>query len=538
MGKICAIANCCSGRSNDVKRRILQGKRKLAIFSVPKCAALLQIWNQAIAQEKKLNPSDFICELHFQKNDVIKEDVTNLSDGSLYKSQREKCKLRINAIPLPWNKVRDETLSESSMENENDLTCHDHSMSIIVNEEAETVVEIHMESEDDSTSHNATSNINIAVEASTAGCIEKEVGLISHTNDFNISAMEENNSISQSSSIRNFLQNGFTINSLKQYLKTIPLPKTWSWLEHTSVIGGLLLLQSHYVTLELRICIEIYNDLFVMLRTGDQKVKCRLNRVISSPQDFLDILELAEKTQICTGTGFKHNSRHKDCHGFIDSTEPYVLQETQIRCIKCRQQRRTLQISDRRKVLKMQNKYRYSKQRINLLRKKNKRKDNKIRKLRENIAEALKNCGKIKKEVLDGEIAALPEEQQEAVKTCFKNAKAANAKQRRYTLEWVYECLLVRIKSKRCYDHLRKRNILPLPCPSTLNKHLRSIDSSAYGFQPAIFQCLKLKALKMELSEKRGELFSESLLFILYKFEKLLWFYKIMKEYLKSYRDL
>ncbi|EZA54494.1 hypothetical protein X777_05749 [Ooceraea biroi] len=63
----------------------------------------------------------------------------------------------------------------------------------------------------------------------------------------------------------------------------------------------------------------------------------------------------------------------------------------------------------------------------------------------------------------------------------------------------------MRIKSKKCYDHLRTRKILPLPCPDTLNKYLHSIDSTAYGFQPAIFQCLKLKASRMELSDKRGK---------------------------------
>lgn len=53
----------------------------------------------------------------------------------------------------------------------------------------------------------------------------------------------------------------------------------------------------------------------------------------------------------------------------------------------------------------------------------------------------------------------------------------------------------------------------PTTSVSRYNKRLRSISSTAYGFQTAVFQCLKFKASRMELSEKRGIIYSTIAMF-------------------------
>ncbi|XP_074093766.1 uncharacterized protein LOC141524021 [Cotesia typhae] len=58
----------------------------------------------------------------------------------------------------------------------------------------------------------------------------------------------------------------------------------------------------------------------------------------------------------------------------------------------------------------------------------------------------------------------------EAVRACFQAAKVKNKKQRRYTIEWVYECLMVLIKGPAVYEKLRTRQILPLPCTLLLDE--------------------------------------------------------------------
>lgn len=109
----------------------------------------------------------------------------------------------------------------------------------------------------------------------------------------------------------------------------------------------------------------------------------------------------------------------------------------------------------------------------------------------------------VKEKILEDEISNLPEVQKESVRACFQAAKAKNKKQRRYTIEWVYECLTVRIKGPAVYEKLRTRQILPLPCKYTLNKYISKLDS-AFGFPKAIFDTLRLKASRMPECNKRG----------------------------------
>ena len=55
-------------------------------------------------------------------------------------------------------------------------------------------------------------------------------------------------------------------------------------------------------------------------------------------------------------------------------------------------------------------------------------------------------CASAKEHDLESAINALPEMQQIAVRACFKAAnKPANG--RRHSLEWIYECLLMRIQN-------------------------------------------------------------------------------------------
>ncbi|KAK3932004.1 Transposable element P transposase [Frankliniella fusca] len=75
--------------------------------------------------------------------------------------------------------------------------------------------------------------------------------------------------------------------------------------------------------------------------------------------------------------------------------------------------------------------------------------------------------------------------QQEAVKACFAGSKRKGPSGRRYTAEWIYECMLMRIKDKKLYYHIRDNEILVLPAVSTINGYLKHYGG-AYGFQPQV----------------------------------------------------
>ncbi|KAK3923518.1 Transposable element P transposase [Frankliniella fusca] len=55
------------------------------------------------------------------------------------------------------------------------------------------------------------------------------------------------------------------------------------------------------------------------------------------------------------------------------------------------------------------------------------------------------------------------------VLACLDAAKREGPHGNRYRIEWIYECLLMRIKSPALYEHTRTQNVLALPCRTTLN---------------------------------------------------------------------
>lgn len=126
-------------------------------------------------------------------------------------------------------------------------------------------------------------------------------------------------------------------------------------------------------------------------------------------------------------------------------------------------------------------------------------------------------CVSIQSTVLEDAIKNLPSPlQQEAVKACFKRSAIKNSKNMRYSTIWVYNCLLLRIKSRSTYEHLRKVNMLPLPCIRTLNQYIRRIKG-CYEFQKVIFDLLKKKASAMDISERRGK--TNIYIYCYYKFK-------------------
>lgn len=103
-------------------------------------------------------------------------------------------------------------------------------------------------------------------------------------------------------------------------------------------------------------------------------------------------------------------------------------------------------------------------------------------------------------------IQNLPGNQQEAVKICFDASKVANSNGRRYTLNWIYECILIKIKSRKTYEHLRIHNTLALLSIETIRNYLKH-TKGVYGFQSSTFSCLKEKSKFINVAERRDNIF-------------------------------
>lgn len=124
--------------------------------------------------------------------------------------------------------------------------------------------------------------------------------------------------------------------------------------------------------------------------------------------------------------------------------------------------------------------------------------------IQKDILKCKRKCAEVKKEKLEEFIKNMPPSQREAIKTCFSAASLKSVNGRRYSLAWIYECLLLKIRSRGTYEHLRRSNMLPLPSVQTLNRYIRRISGS-YGFQNSVFQLLKKKASLMLPEDRRGK---------------------------------
>lgn len=111
---------------------------------------------------------------------------------------------------------------------------------------------------------------------------------------------------------------------------------------------------------------------------------------------------------------------------------------------------------------------------------------------------------KIEEKSLEKHLEMLPGPQQENVRACLQAAKAKTLNGCRYTRKWIYECLLLKIKSTATYNHLRNHKILALPSITTLRRYLRNMKPQ-YGFQDQVFNVMRKKANHMPMAERRGK---------------------------------
>lgn len=72
----------------------------------------------------------------------------------------------------------------------------------------------------------------------------------------------------------------------------------------------------------------------------------------------------------------------------------------------------------------------------------------------------MQECAKRKESVIAQSIQHLPAAQQVLVKECYAASNKKGKEGRRYSADWIYECILMRIKSPALYEHLRVKDIL------------------------------------------------------------------------------
>lgn len=306
----------------------------------------------------------------------------------------------------------------------------------------------------------------------------------------------------------------FNFNSLKTYLQKNPIGQGWCWLDRSNVITLSFLDKKYSVTLfHLTIAenldvIGYYND--------DQPFGFTLAR-LNSQDAFIKMIKMMEKLPICIGGDSRSNiPRSPMCKRRIPESEKQIHAKTlnYTRCKPCSDYVKSCEAVNFHSKQKNFNdvyeelaQYKHDFKNINskLGRYKEAKED-----LMNVTKEHEKELSDTRKNVIKAEISKLPENQQELVQHCFKFSTICPTS-RRYSIDWIYTCILMRSLGSRLYDRIRKLKIMPLPCITTINKYIQNIRLR-FGFQQSIFETLKLTASRMGNDyAKRGSLLADEM---------------------------
>ncbi|XP_015176588.1 PREDICTED: uncharacterized protein LOC107066462 isoform X1 [Polistes dominula] len=448
MGKCCAVSGCLSGRKAS------ENLGKVALFKAPKDVKMLSKWSSALGKE--LKNTSFVCELHFNPKDVIKSNQEILKDGSIYIYEYDKVHLKKNAIPKS-----NATNNANNDENNSSLLSNDvrPNSSDIINDNV--IGDCNL---------NSIEPINIII----VNEMIKEVIEPDNKNSENANLPDNTNNVINSDNL--LIKNNpeeFSLYSIETILETQPLRKNWSW---TVIKDSYILLSYINLILELVCHVKIYKNLKVTIENAKTNILIDKNVNISSIDCVWQLLSSLENSFFCSGTGYDEKKCSLLCTGVLLADERYKKQMKEYRCINCRKLRHLIQ---RRKNKTIDYKARWINVKNHLILEL--RKLNRVlqqnKSLKEELLKLQKQCAEIKGEILSEKIADLPALQQQTVRNCLIAAKAKGAKQRRYSVEWVNECLLMNAKSSSLYEYIRKKNILPLPCKDTLMRYVQNINN-------------------------------------------------------------
>nr|XP_037279949.1 LOW QUALITY PROTEIN: uncharacterized protein LOC119172911 [Rhipicephalus microplus] len=192
----------------------------------------------------------------------------------------------------------------------------------------------------------------------------------------------------------------------------------------------------------------------------------------------------------------------KSCSGMSQDQRP---------CIHCRYLRKLLlnQASYKKRKARVATGYRASKKLImrgRLLR----REKAKVSQLMQMLAKMKQSNSALSESNLQESLSKLPEKQRQQVQTCFEAAKRKGTQGMKYSDEWLLDCIIMRMKSPKLYEHIRKHKIMVLPSKSCLNKYVRNYKSN-FGFNDNVFAAIEEKTKSIDEFHRHGGLLIDEL---------------------------
>ncbi|XP_076301975.1 uncharacterized protein LOC143220123 [Lasioglossum baleicum] len=374
--------------------------------------AVCASWHDILSSHTtKITKNSSVCELHFKPEDIIKEHAIVQTDGTVNHIHRKRALLKQGAVPSIFPSIP-APYCERLLDN-------------ITNYES-------VLGQNPSTSH----------------------------------AIKRTTQIKERCFIIEEEKTTFSIEEMN-IARNIKVPTIY-WLANISDSRMLWTCWTNDFSYALRhVCVT--TNMKVQVFIGEKEIPF-YPKMIVNMEEIKQILLTLQDYFPCAGVN-DENRITNCCRGFVMKSR--FGSTKKMRCLPCT---KSWKMSLRKghnvkSIQKLQNKHR----KLQLLNSNFKRQEERLRskisKLYNKIAHLKEECSRCNENVIREMIKELPQTQQLAVEACFAAAKCKNKKGMRYAIEWIYECILLRIKSTKTYNHLRSRNILTLPSvPATRHR--------------------------------------------------------------------
>ncbi|XP_075539994.1 uncharacterized protein LOC142574881 [Dermacentor variabilis] len=144
------------------------------------------------------------------------------------------------------------------------------------------------------------------------------------------------------------------------------------------------------------------------------------------------------------------------------------------------------------------------------LRQQHRRLKTRLSNLKEKPQAMTKQCKGVKQATFEESIEGMPQKQREAALHFFRASKRKSTRGMEFTQDWILECLLMKMKSPKLYNYMRKNKILVLPSEDTLRKYLSSYKTG-FGFCTRVLRALKEQTRGMDSFKRHGGLLVDEL---------------------------
>ncbi|KAH0549820.1 hypothetical protein KQX54_014599 [Cotesia glomerata] len=285
---------------------------------------LLELWKSELNQ-KLVPKKNYVCELHFNEEDIIKSDKIKTANGIIEELVRKRYALKQAAIPtLNPKKLRVEILKMlivPIVRVLNRLRVNNNIVYINENcshQDSELQID-----EDCNSNYDRLENFNSRISSEEINHENEEPAYELPISEVNI---EE-----------------FSLQTIVNALKFNALPENWSWTTDLLDSKKLVLCYIDKVSMKLKFRVKINQNFKVWLTNIKTDKLIDLNKFFSNISDFWNFLRELEKYTLCDGTGFDTEKCSSDCTCVPLSHEEYKKQMNGFRRVACRKVRHKLQ---------------------------------------------------------------------------------------------------------------------------------------------------------------------------------------------------